>query len=119
GIAHCNFSLRGTESDEDELFVKSLAKHYNVPFYTTRFNTEVSARENKVSIQMAARDLRYNWFEQLRNEKGYDYISVAHHQNDVVETVLLNLTRGTGIAGLHGILPKKGKLIRTLLFLKR
>lgn len=119
GIAHCNFDLRGEESDGDEKFAEALAKQYNIPFYTTRFDTASVASSNNISIQMAARDLRYNWFEQLRSENGYDYVSVAHHQNDVVETVLLNLVRGTGIAGLHGILPKRGKLVRPLLFLTR
>lgn len=119
GIAHCNFKLRGDESDGDEIFTRNLAGQFNVPFFTTSFNTEVLARQYKMSVQMVARQLRYDWFEQIRAENEYDYIALAHHQNDTVETVLLNLVRGTGIAGLHGILPKRGKLIRPLLFLGR
>jgi tRNA(Ile)-lysidine synthase len=117
GIAHCNFNLRGEESELDERFTEGLAQELAVPFYTCRFDTNKYASENHISIQMAARDLRYNWLEKIRNEFNYQYIAVAHHQNDVIETMLLNLTRGTGISGLHGILPKKGKLIRPLLYL--
>ena len=119
GIAHCNFNLRGKESELDERFTEGLAEELAVPFYTCCFDTSKYASENHISIQMAARDLRYNWLEKIRNEFNYQYIAVAHHQNDVIETILLNLTRGTGISGLHGILPKKGKLIRPLLFLNR
>lgn len=119
GIAHCNFGLRAEESDGDEVFCKQLAKKLNVPFYHTRFETETMAKQHGLSIQMAARELRYNWFESIRTNEGFDYIAVAHHQSDTTETVLLNLVRGTGIAGLHGILPKRGKLIRPLLFLRR
>lgn len=117
GIAHCNFNLRGEESELDERFTEGLAQELAVPFYTCRFDTNKYAGENHISIQMAARDLRYNWLEKIRKEFNYQYIAVAHHQNDVIETMLLNLTRGTGISGLHGILPKKGKLIRPLLYL--
>jgi tRNA(Ile)-lysidine synthase len=116
GIAHCNFKLRGKESDGDEIFVKALAKKYDVPFYSKSFDTALYSKENGISIQMAARDLRYSWFEEIRIKEKYQYIAVAHHQNDVVETVLMNLIKGTGIAGLHGILPKKDKIIRPLLF---
>lgn len=119
GIAHCNFELRADESDGDEIFCKQLAEKLNVPFYHTRFQTEILAKQQGLSIQMAARELRYNWFESIRANEGFDYIAVAHHQSDITETVLLNLVRGTGIAGLHGILPKRGKLIRPLLFLRR
>lgn len=119
GIAHCNFNLRGEESEGDEDFVRSLALSMEVPFHHTRFNTKAYAKSGHLSTQMAARELRYNWFEEIRKELQYDYIAVAHHQNDAVETVLLNLTRGTGISGLHGILPKRGKIIRPLLFLSR
>ena len=99
-IAHCNFGLRGEESDQDELFVKSLASELSVDFYSIRFDTASFAEENKVSIQVAARELRYNWFEKLRAELGYDYIAVAHNLNDNIETILFNLARGTGINGL-------------------
>ncbi|MDF3077252.1 MAG: tilS [Sphingobacteriaceae bacterium] len=119
GIAHCNFGLRGEESDGDEFFVQELTKRLGVRFHSTRFDTESYAAERKISIQMAARELRYSWFETIRSEFGYGAIALAHHQNDVIETVLLNLTRGTGISGLHGILPKRDKLIRPMLFLSR
>lgn len=117
GIAHCNFNLRADESQRDEAFVKMLASTLEVPFYVTHFETKDFAAAHKVSTQMAARTLRYQWFEEIRNAEHYDYIALAQHQDDAVETVLLNLTRGTGIAGLHGILPKKEKLIRPLMFL--
>lgn len=117
GIAHCNFCLRGNESDGDELFVKQLAETVKVSFHSIRFNTESYAKKQSISIQMAARDLRYNWFEEIRTTFAYNHIALAHHQNDTIETVLLNLVRGTGISGLHGILPKRGNLIRPLLFL--
>ena len=117
GIAHCNFKLRGEESDADEQFTRKLAEKLGVPFYCSTFNTEVYAKENTVSIQMAARTLRYNWFEEVSRQNGFTHIAIAHHQSDTTETVLLNLVRGTGIAGLHGIIPKRGKLVRPLLFL--
>lgn len=119
GIAHCNFNLRPVDADEDENFTSDLALVLGVPFFATRFDTGEYASKNHVSIQMAARELRYQWLEEIRNDFDYHYIGLAHHQNDVIETMLLNLTRGTGISGLHGILPKKNKLIRPLLFLTR
>ena len=119
GIAHCNFKLREAEADAEEDFTSALAEELEVPFFSTFFNTAAYASEKSISIQMAARDLRYQWLEEIRADFQYDYIALAHHQNDAVETVLLNLTRGTGIAGLHGILPKRGKLVRPLLFLNR
>jgi tRNA(Ile)-lysidine synthase len=115
-IAHCNFALRGEESDEDELFVKKLAKKYKVPFYCDHFETASFAEREKISIQMAARTLRYEWFEKLLDSEGYHYVATAHHLNDAVETLLLNITKGTGIAGLHGIQPKVKRLVRPLLF---
>ena len=118
-IAHCNFQLRGDDAIADQEFCKNLAQQLGVPFYTINFNTADYAANHKVSIQMAARDLRYQWFQQLKQQHGYDTIALAHHQNDTIETILLNLTRGTGIAGLHGILPKNGDLVRPLLFLNR
>jgi len=118
GIAHCNFQLRGDESTRDEEFCKDLAQQLEVPFHLIKFDTQKYAGENKISIQMAARDMRYQWFEQIRQQHNYTVIALAHHQNDAIETILLNLTRGTGIAGLHGILPKNGALVRPLLFFK-
>ena len=117
GIAHCNFNLRGTESQRDEAFVKNLAANMDVPFHLVHFQTKAYAASHKVSTQMAARTLRYQWFEEIRSQHGYAAIALAQHQNDAIETVLLNLVRGTGIAGMHGILPKRGWLIRPLLFL--
>ena len=119
GIAHCNFQLRGDESLSDQEFCNNLAERFRVPFHTTVFNTSKYAADEKISIQMAARKLRYQWFEQVLHQSGYTVIALAHHQNDAIETILLNLTRGTGIAGLHGILPKNGNLVRPLLFLNR
>jgi tRNA(Ile)-lysidine synthase len=119
GIAHCNFMLRGAEADADQEFTRQLAQQLGVSFHTINFNTQQHAADNKISIQMAARDMRYQWFDEIRQSAGYNPISLAHHQNDTIETILLNLTRGTGIAGLHGILPKNGHLVRPLLFLTR
>jgi tRNA(Ile)-lysidine synthase len=116
GIAHCNFTLRGEESDEDEAFVRKLAKKYKVDCFVKRFDTEGYARRRGISTQMAARELRYVWFEDLCLQQGFQYIATAHHRNDVLETILLNLAKGTGIAGFHGILPKTGKIVRPLLF---
>ena len=115
-IAHCNFGLRGQESEEDETFVRSIAQQYQVAFYTKRFDTKAYAKANKLSTQMAARELRYAWFEELCNTHSINQLATAHHANDCLETILFNLTKGTGIAGLHGILPKQNNLIRPLLF---
>ena len=114
-IAHCNFGLRAEDAEADQVFVKKLAKKYDVPFFTENFNTKAFAEQEKLSIQMAARTLRYQWFEQVREQEGYDYIATAHHSNDTTETILLHLTKGTGIAGLHGIPPKNGNIIRPML----
>ncbi len=116
GIAHCNFQLRGKESDGDEAFVKVLAKKYDVEFHTIKFDTSSFAKKNKLSTQIAARQLRYKWFEEIKNKYKYKYIATAHHQDDSIETLFINLVRGTGISGLHGILPKQGNIIRPLLF---
>ena len=115
-IAHCNFNLRGRESDEDQLFVENLAGKYKVPFFCKQFSTKKVASSKKFSIQMAARELRYQWFEDLRRKEGYHSIATAHHLDDQVETFFINLLRSTGIAGLHGILPRQGNLIRPMLF---
>ncbi|MCF3107905.1 tRNA lysidine(34) synthetase TilS [Niabella sp. CC-SYL272] len=119
GIAHCNFQLRGADSDADELFVKRLAETWNVPFYSIRFNTRVFAEENKLSVQEAARALRYEWFGELRKRELYDYVLTGHHANDDIETLLMSFFRGTGINGLTGIKEKNGAVIRPLLFAKR
>lgn len=119
GVAHCNFMLRDDDSEKDEKFVNQLAKSFNVPFYTKKFDTLNYATKNKISIQMAARDLRYEWFEEIRKKYNYEVIAVAHHQDDEVETFFINLIRGTGIAGLHGIKAKTGKIVRPLLFTGR
>jgi tRNA(Ile)-lysidine synthase len=115
-IAHANFQLRGEESERDERFVRNLAEKYKVELFVRHFETQKFSRSEKVSIQVAARQLRYNWFDELLLKEGFDFVATAHHLDDQVETFLINLTRGTGIAGLHGILPKQGKLIRPLLF---
>ncbi len=119
GIAHCNFQLRAKESDGDEAFVKALAKKYKVEFHSIKFDTSTFAKKNKLSTQIAARQLRYKWFEEIKEEFNYKYIATAHHQDDAVETFFINIIRGTGISGLHGILPKQGNIIRPLLFTKK
>ncbi len=116
GIAHVNFKLRGDASEGDALFVKQLAARFQVPFFETHFDTKNYARQNKLSIQMAARTLRYAWFKEVALAHHFDKIATAHHLDDSFETVLLNLTKGTGLTGLKGINPKKGKLVRPLLF---
>ena len=118
-IAHCNFQLRGKESDTDELFVKKLAKKYKAPLFSVRFETKKHAKNSAASKQMAARELRYKWFEEIRNKNNFSTIATAHHQDDVAETFLINLLRGSGIAGFHGIAAKKGNVIRPLLFADR
>ncbi|MBU0488360.1 MAG: tRNA lysidine(34) synthetase TilS [Bacteroidetes bacterium] len=116
GIAHCNFCLRGSESDGDEIFVRELAEQLKVPFFVTHFDTKKEAESRKLSIQEAARDLRYEWFSAIATENGYTAIATAHHSDDVAETVLLNLIRGTGIRGLSGIPEQRGNIIRPMLF---
>ena len=116
GIAHCNFSLRDEESDMDEKFVRQLADSINAPFHRIRFDTVVYAESKALSIQMAARELRYQWFEQFIQKKTYDKVAMAHHLDDQIETVFINLLRGTGISGLHGIPAMQQHLIRPLMF---
>ena len=118
-IAHCNFKLRGADSDRDEQFVQDLAQKYEVPFFVTHFDTTLLAKTAKKSIEATARDLRYAWFEAIRTEKGFDCIVTAHHADDNIETVVMNFFRGTGIKGLRGILPKQQKIILPLLFARR
>jgi tRNA(Ile)-lysidine synthase len=141
-IAHCNFQLRGEESERDEAFVKQLGQKYEVEVLVKKFETQKYATEDKLSIQVAARELRYNWFAELtgnmqlaignrQNAKGIEttesdcplpianFLLTAHHANDNIETLLMNFFKGTGINGLHGILPKQGNIIRPLLFAKK
>lgn len=119
GVVHCNFQLRGDDSFNDEEFVKNQVLLHGVPFFNTRFETEEFAKVNGISIEMAARELRYNYFEKVRVENNYDFIATAHHQDDLLETFFLNLSRKTGIRGLTGIKEKTGQLIRPLLFASR
>ena len=117
--AHCNFHLRGKESDRDELFVRQLCERMEIHLHTIDFNTTQYATEKHISIEMAARELRYQWFEKIRKEYQADVIAVAHHQDDSIETILLNLIRGTGITGLLGIRPRNGAIVRPLLCINR
>ncbi|MEO5984269.1 MAG: tRNA lysidine(34) synthetase TilS [Ferruginibacter sp.] len=121
-IAHCNFTLRGEESEGDALFVRELAAGYGVAYFEKIFNTKQYAETIKVSIQVAARDLRYEWFKSLTNPatgKPFEKILTAHHADDNMETIAMNFFKGTGIRGLKGILPKTGRLVRPLLFAKK
>ena len=117
--AHCNFHLRGAESVRDEEFCKQLCERLSVPLHLIHFDTQAYADLHRVSIEMAARDLRYGYFENLRRDIKAQDICVAHHRDDSVETVLLNLVRGTGLRGLRGIQPRNGNIIRPLLSLSR
>ncbi|WP_321437912.1 tRNA lysidine(34) synthetase TilS [uncultured Bacteroides sp.] len=117
--AHCNFRLRGEESDRDESFVRNLCDNLNIPLHVIHFDTNEYAAQHQVSIEMAARELRYDWFEKLRKELKADVVAVAHHRDDSVETLLLNLIRGTGINGLTGIHPKNNLIVRPLLTVSR
>ena len=119
GIAHCNFQLRGEEADDDQRFVEWLAEQHKVPFFLGKFDTHDYASEKGISIQMAARQLRFHWFEELRKEQNYDYIAIGHNQNDSTETVLINMARGTGLEGITGIKPGNNAIVRPLLFAKR
>lgn len=117
--AHCNFHLRGDESDADAAFTKKWCEKNKITYTSADFDTVQYASDHKISIEMAARDLRYNWFETIRKQYDAEAIAVGHHQDDSVETVLLNLIRGTGISGLRGILPKNDKIVRPLLCVGR
>ena len=117
--AHCNFHLRGEESMRDEQFVVSLCQQMGWNLHQEDFDTAVYARQKGISIEMAAREYRYDWFKRLKEEVGAEAIAVGHHQDDNVETLLLNLTRGTGIKGLCGMQPKNGDVVRPLLCLTR
>ncbi len=122
-IAHCNFQLRGSESERDEAFVKALGEKNYKAVHVKKFDTEAYATANKLSIQEAARNLRYQWFQEIittsYKPQTTNFLATAHHANDNIETLLINFFRGTGISGLHGILPKQHNIIRPLLFAKR
>lgn len=118
-VAHCNFNLRGEESNLDEAFVRALAIRYDKPYFYKSFDTKTVAIEKGISIEMAARDLRYAWFEDIRHSYHYDWIVVAHHRDDQIETFFLNLARGTGISGLTGMKVINGRVVRPLLFATR
>lgn len=114
-MAHCNFNLREKDSLKDEKFCSALAKKLQVPFYCQTFDVKAYCKKNKVSVQMAARELRYDWFMELLNKEKINYLLTAHHANDAIETVFINLLRGTGINGLKGISDKADRVIRPLL----
>ncbi|HUM53380.1 MAG TPA: tRNA lysidine(34) synthetase TilS, partial [Chitinophagales bacterium] len=114
-IAHCNFQLRGKESNEDEQFIQQFATQNNTPFHVIKFDTKAYKQNNDVSTQMAARELRYEWFEKIRKENQYHFIATAHHLDDQLETILLNITKGTGIKGLTGMQSKNGFVVRPFL----
>lgn len=116
---HCNFHLRGEESMRDERFVKQWVESLNIEYRKVDFETEKYAAEQKISIEMAARELRYEWFREQKQQLGAKYIAIAHHADDVAETFLINMTRGSGIHGLTGIKPKNGDIVRPLLCVSR
>ena len=118
-FAHCNFKLREKESDQDEIFVSDLANKNKIPFHHISFDTNHYALSNKLSIQMAARELRYEWFEKVRREISADYIAIAHNQNDNIETFFINLINGTGLKGLRAIQNKNNFIVRPLMFASR
>ena len=117
--AHCNFNLRGDESFRDEQFTIDFTQRLQVPLCKISFETNKYAQENRLSVEMAARELRYRWFEELLNTYDADAVAVAHHRDDSVETLLINLTRGSGLTGLTGIKPKNGNVVRPLLCVSR
>lgn len=119
GVAHCNFRLRGSDSDNDERLVKEQVEQHGIPAFFEAFDTKEYAAINGISIEMAARKLRYEFFEKVRNENNFDFVATAHHQDDLIETFFLNLSRKTGLKGLTGIKEKSGTLIRPLLFAGR
>jgi len=118
-LAHCNFQLRGIESFEDQKFVENYAEQHAIPLFATQFDTTAFAKDYKLSTQVAARDLRYNWFYELIEEEQFDYVLTAHHADDNIETFLINLGRGTGLDGLVGIPTQNDKIIRPLLLFSR
>ena len=118
-IAHCNFQLRGKESDGDQVFISKWCSENNVKLYDKKFSTENYCKNNKITIQMGARKLRYEWFEELINKGKHDFIVTAHHLDDQLETFIINSIRGTGIDGLVGIPDKVNKIIRPLLMISK
>ncbi len=118
-VAHCNFSLRGNESDEDENLVKSYCQDLDIPFFTKKFDTEYYAQSHSLSIQESARVLRYTYFDELLNSHDFDFLVTAHHLDDNIETVLFHFLRGTGLKGLTGIPKLNSKIIRPLLFIEK
>ncbi|MBS1603058.1 MAG: tRNA lysidine(34) synthetase TilS, partial [Bacteroidetes bacterium] len=116
-IAHCNFGLRGEESERDERFVRGLGVRYRREVLVQRFDTTAYASSRRVSVQVAARELRYEWFKELIGDRGY--VVTAHHRDDNIETMLMNFFKGTGISGLRGMLPRQGNVVRPLLFAGR
>lgn len=118
-LAHCNFKLRGKESDADEKFCKDFAKKNKLKIHSKQFDTKAFVKNTKISVQMAARELRYAWFMELAKKNKYDFVLTAHHANDNIETLLINLIRGTGINGLKGIPQKQNLIARPLLFARK
>lgn len=119
GVAHCNFQLRGEESEEDEVLVQKQAAGFGIECYNKRFDTEAEMERTGESMEMAARRLRYAWFDELSREHGYTIIAVAHHADDSIETFFINLLRGTGLRGLTGISTHIGKIVRPMMFASR
>ena len=119
GVAHCNFCLRGRESDEDEILVQEHARKYGIECHNRRFDTVGEMERTGESMEMAARRLRYTWFAELCEEHGYTVIAVAHHIDDSIETFFINLMRGTGLRGLTGIHQQVGRVVRPLMFASR
>ncbi len=118
-LAHCNFQLRGEESEGDQLFIEQYSQENKIPLFVTRFDTKIYAENNKLSTQLAARELRYNWFQEILDQNKYDFLLTAHHADDSLETFLINLTRGTGLEGLTGIPAQNSQIIRPLLVFSR
>jgi len=118
-LAHCNFQLRSDQSDLDEKFIKDLGKELEISVFSTLFETSKYAAKNKLSTQLAARKLRYNWFDELLKKHDFDYVLTGHHADDNLETVLINLTRGTGLDGLTGIPAVNRTIVRPLLIFSR
>jgi tRNA(Ile)-lysidine synthase len=118
-VAHCNFKLRGEESDSDEKFVRDMCEKMYIPCFVNTFDTHKFADETGLSIQMAARKLRYDWFYELAEKENCQYIALAHNSDDQAETVILNIVRGTGIRGVSGMKPLQGKLFRPLIEVSR
>lgn len=119
GIAHCNFMLRGNESDLDEQLVRKAAASYGASLYVERTDAKSVSDKGKISIEMAARNIRYDFYNKIVAEQGYDYVATAHHLGDTLETIILNLVKGAGISGVRGIKPKRGRIVRPMLFADR